>query len=201
MAEPAERDFDVLSARLCEELRPRLSGPYALFGHSMGALLAYGISDRLRESGGMLPTALMVSACAAPSQRMNERFPDEKDAPSLIADLRRHGGTPDELFSNPELLRMTVDLLGADYRICKSFRHCHPPPLPVSIHVFAGREDDISEHRLLAWKHESMTGITLDWFDGGHFFIQRNEASLLDAIAARLKPGGALPLSRRILCA
>lgn len=201
MAESVERDFDVLSARLCEELGPQLSGPYALFGHSMGALLAYGISGKLRESGGKLPTALMVSACAAPSQRMNERFPVEKDDSSLIADLRRHGGTPDELFSNPELLRMTVELLGADYRICKSFGHCHPPPLPVPIHVFAGREDDIDEHRLLAWKHESMTGITLDWFDGGHFFIQRDEASLLDAIATHLKPEGARPLNRRMLCA
>ena len=201
MTEPVLREFDVLSALLCQELLPGLTGPYALFGHSMGALLAYDVVNKLRENKAKMPEALFVSACAAPSGRTDEHFPGEKDTPLLIADLHKHGGTPGELFSDAELLRMTVNLLGADYRICESFQHYNLPPLPVPISVFAGKDDDIEEQRLAAWKYESTMGITLDWFDGGHFFIRQNEASLLNIIVTRLKRERLLSLNREILCA
>lgn len=199
--EPVVRNFDMLSSRLCQELLPGLTKTYAFFGHSMGALLAYDVVNKLRENKARMPTALFVSACGAPSGRTNEYFPSEKDTSSLVADLHKHGGTPGELFLDAELLRMAVNLLGADYRICESFLHPNLPPLPVPIHVFAGKDDDIEAHRLVAWKYESTMDITVDWFEGGHFFIQKNEASLLNTIVTRLKHERLLRLNGEILCA
>lgn len=192
--EPAEEAFESLVARLCDELAPRLlQGRFALFGHSMGALLVYGIANALRARLMPMPSALLVSACAAPSQRTHEHFADKQDEAGLIADLRKQGGTPEEVFENPELLHMTLTVLGADYRVCESFRYRPVSPLPLPLHVFAGRSDEIHEARMQAWQSESAGEFSINWFDGGHFFLRQHEEAFLSLLVRHLAgaPAGA----------
>jgi surfactin synthase thioesterase subunit len=187
-------DFDALADQLCEELAPRLAPatPFALLGHSMGALLAHGLAQRLRERGARLPLALIASGSAAPSRRDTARLQRViGDEAALVADLRRQGGTPEEVFANEELLRLTLDVLGADYRVCASYRHEARAPLPVPLHVLAGRQDEIAPERLAAWSAESTLPMTLDWFDGGHFFVRQQEGAVLAALARHLSAAGA----------
>ena len=74
IAEEPIDDFDRLVARLTEELFPRLPSNYAFFGHSMGALLAYGCTSELTERRIGAPSVLMLACCSAPSRRDNDRF-------------------------------------------------------------------------------------------------------------------------------
>jgi surfactin synthase thioesterase subunit len=190
--EAAEKHFDALIADLCKELEERIAEfpehaeRYALFGHSMGALLAYRLAHSLRAGTLPLPVALLASACAAPSRQDWRRYADKKTRASLIAELRKQDGTPEEVFENPELLSMTLGLLEADYLACASFRHQEPMPLPLPIHVFGGRADAIQVIELEAWIRESAVHFSLDWFDGGHFFIRQNEGVFLSVLANRL---------------
>ncbi|WP_093340195.1 thioesterase II family protein [Variovorax sp. PDC80] len=187
LGEDFVEDFDALVSLLCGEHEVALRGNFALFGHSMGALLAWGIAQRLRATGRPLPRALLVSGSAAPSQRDPDRFVDMDDDEALIADMRKQGGTPEELFASPELLRMTLDTLAADYRVCEGFVHRRAAPLPLPLHVFAGRDDDIQPWRVEAWSAETLdAGFSLDWFEGGHFFIRQHEAQVLAALVRRL---------------
>lgn len=190
--EPFVEDYDVLVGQLCDAVdAPAVAptGRYVLLGHSMGALLAHGLARRLRERSRPLPDALNVSASAAPAMRESIRFQGPLDDASLIADLRRQGGTPDAVFENPELLRMTLDALAADYRVCASFRHEAPGvPLPMPVHVLAGRADAIPPASLAAWAAETTGRFTLDWFDGGHFFIRQQESLVLAALERALRP-------------
>lgn len=190
IGEPYVEDCDRLVAQLCDEHAAALRGRYALFGHSMGALLAYGMAQRQRALSLPLPCALFASASPAPSRRDPERYAGKGDDAALIADLRKQGGTPDEVFASAELLRITLDTLGADYRVCDSFRHGTaagmPVPLPVPLHVLAGRDDDIAPERVEAWRREAGAAFTLDWFDGGHFFIRQHEAQALAAVTRAL---------------
>jgi surfactin synthase thioesterase subunit len=185
-AEGLVRDFDSLVAQVCAEQADAMRGSFAIFGHSMGALLAYGIARRLRASGRALPLALLASGSAAPSRRDPARFAGKTDDESLIADLRKQGGTPEEVFASAELMRITLDVLGADYRVCESFGHAAEAPLPMPLHVFAGRGDDIGAERIQAWSLEAGDVFTLDWFEGGHFFIRQQEAAFLAALSRRL---------------
>lgn len=181
-------DFEALLAVVYAERKVVMQGNFALFGHSMGALLAWGLAQRLHREGLPLPRALLVSGSAAPSHRDPERFVDIDDDQALIADLRKQGGTPEELFESPELMRMTLDTLAADYRVCRSFAPAGSAPLPLPVHVFAGRDDDIAPWRMEAWSGETLAeGFTLNWFDGGHFFIREHEAEVLASLTQHLE--------------
>ena len=184
--EAPERNLDALAALLCDELGPQLPERYAIFGHSMGALLAYRIAHGLRTGSAPLPVALAVSACVAPSLQDWKRYADKTTQASLVAELRKQNGTPEEVFESPELLAMTLGLLGADYRACASFRYQRLLPLPLPIHVFGGREDEIHSDKLEAWREESTVGTSVDWLDGGHFFLRRNEDAFLSVLVKRL---------------
>jgi surfactin synthase thioesterase subunit len=89
---------------------------------------------------------------------------------------------------------MTLSLLGMDYRICASFRYTELAPLPIPIHVFGGRADEISPSRLDAWRFESATDFSLDWFEGGHFFLRQHEEAFLPVLVQRLAGSAVAPL-------
>jgi len=191
LGEPFVEDFQALVKLLCEEIYLRAPGRWAIFGHSMGALLAFGIAARLQSLQATLPEMLFVSASPAPSRRDPDRYPDSGDDAALIADLRRQGGTPQAVFDSPEMLRMTLDTLGADYRVCESFHHWRGPRLPIPIQVFAGRDDLIEPGGMEAWRSETDGDFSLQWFDGGHFFIRQREPQLLRALEHSLDRLGA----------
>ncbi|ATQ70921.1 MULTISPECIES: thioesterase II family protein [Methylosinus] len=186
MGEPFVEDFDRLVAQISDEHAASMRGRYALFGHSMGALLAYCVAQRQHALAGPLPRAVFVSASPAPSRRDPGRFVGKDDDAALIADLRKQGGTPEEVFASSELLRLTLNTLAADYRVCASFRYRAGEPIFAPIHVFAGREDDIAAERIEAWRREAGDVCTLDWFDGGHFFIRQQEQQVIAAVVREL---------------
>jgi surfactin synthase thioesterase subunit len=187
MDEPFIEDFDALVARLCAEQAEAMRGDFALFGHSMGALLAHGVARRLQSLRRPLPHALLASGCEAPSRRDPSRFDSGEDDAALVVELRKQGGTPEAVFASEELMRITLDTLRADRRVCRS--HVHRgnwPPLPLPIHAFAGRQDDIEAPAMAAWSKETRGAFTLDWFEGGHFFLRQHEPAFLAALARRL---------------
>lgn len=192
LAESFVEDFDALVSRICDEQAPAMQGRFALFGHSMGALLASGVARRLQLTGRAMPLALVVSGSPAPSQRDAGRFAGKTSDEHLVADLREQGGTPEEVFASPELMRMTLDALRADYGVCASFSRPPAPPLLLPVHVMAGRQDDIEPTQIDAWAEEAGGVFTVDWFDGGHFFLRQHEAAFLSTLTHRL--GDSVPM-------
>jgi surfactin synthase thioesterase subunit len=189
IAEPAVENYDELVTQLCREHQARARGRYAFFGHSMGALLAYGMTMQWRREGRSLPEVLFVSASPAPSRRDPERYANKEDDAALIADLRKQGGTPDLVLESAEMLRIVLDTLRSDYRVVSSFRRRDEMRLPLPIHVFAGRADEIEGERILAWETETAGGFSVRWFDGGHFFVRRHQTAVLSALVHGLLNG------------
>ena len=179
MGEPLVRDFNEQVQRLCDEQQQALQGRYALFGHSMGALLAHGIARRQHVLARPAPGALFVSASPAPARRDPARFAGLDNRQALLDDMRRQGGTPAEVFDNEELLGLTLSVLSADYQVCASFRPEVGPPLDMPVQAFGGRHDDIAPDALEAWREATSAPSTVHWFDGGHFYLRGHEPMVL----------------------
>lgn len=188
ITEPFVDDFDQLVVQLCEEWADVLRGPYALYGHSLGALLAWGMAQHLRALGAALPAHLFVSASPAPSMRDPDYFKGKDSDEALVEELRRQGGTPEEVLRSAELRRMTLDTLAADYRVGASFRHGRADPLPIPLHALAGRDDDISVEQVRGWGAEATGLFTVEWFEGGHFFIREQQREVLETVVRKLSP-------------
>ena len=210
LGEAAVEDFDTLVQLLTAELARRPDGahqahaahaprealgalgaptagtPFALFGHSMGALLADGIARRLRLAGAPPPVALLLSGSPSPARRDVQRFAGPLDDAMLLAELRRQGGTPDAVRAHAELRRLTLDTLRADYRVCGSCRVTSAPAHAMPLHLFAGRDDAVPPGDVAAWRDEAAGPVTFDTFDGGHFFLRDHEAAFLGVLARRL---------------
>lgn len=181
-AQPHAADLDALAAQLCDRHAADMQGRFVLLGHSMGALLAYRMASQLRQQRRRLPALLIASASPAPALRDPARFDGLDHDDALAADMRKQGGTPEAVFADAELLRLALDTLAADYRLCR--RHCYAaqPPLPVPIAVLAGREDEITPAQVSGWRAETSRGCTETWFDGGHFFIRHQEPAVLEVL-------------------
>ncbi|MFT5756395.1 MAG: surfactin synthase thioesterase subunit [Alteromonadaceae bacterium] len=184
--ETAVEDFDALVQTVISDYQEDMQQPFAFFGHSMGALLAYGISQVLVEKQLVLPKVLLLSACPSPDKFDPSRFPDTHDRDALIANLRQQGGSAKALFDYPELLDMTLNILAADYRLLQGFKYKKTPVLPILMQVLSGRSDIISPEDLLAWQQHSEKELTLHEFNGGHFYIQDQQSLVLKSITQSL---------------
>ena len=128
---------------LLRALLPRLErqdAPYVLFGHSMGALVAFELARGLRHLGAPPPAGLIVSGSRAPERRGAShdlhRLPDE----DFLRELRRFEGLPEEVLRDPELLALTLPALRADFEMIETWQSEPEPPLPVRMAALGGTE-------------------------------------------------------------
>ena len=179
MDEPLQRDIKALAAQLAQEISRDPHTPYALFGHSLGGLLAFELAHALNARNLPAPLALFVSGTAGPARRDVSEYAVEKTDEQLIARLRELQGTAEEALVNPELMQLMLPILRADFLLCGSFSYGERQPLGMPIHVFGGKQDSVRADQLLDWQLEAASGFSLDLFDGHHFFIVQHESAVL----------------------
>jgi surfactin synthase thioesterase subunit len=176
----------VLVQQLCDELAPRIDRPYALFGHSLGATLAFELAHALIARGCPAPRALFPAASAGPSLRPARPRGRALSDAELEAELRSLGGTPPELFEHPQLLELCLPIVRADFQLCEGASPLGLGPLPCPIHAFAGERDRFSVEQMEAWRLETSREFTLTWLDSDHFMLGTHTAQLCAAVAERL---------------
>jgi surfactin synthase thioesterase subunit len=179
MDEPLQTGIAALAARLADEITDELHTPYALFGHSLGGLLAFELVHALRARGLPAPLALFVSATAGPARRDVSDYAVEKSDAQLLDRLRELQGTSESVLANTELMQLMLPILRADFLLCGSFVYGKREPLDMPIHVFGGKQDSVSVEELLDWQEETLTGFSLDMFEGHHFYLVEQQAALL----------------------
>jgi medium-chain acyl-[acyl-carrier-protein] hydrolase len=161
--------------------------PYAIYGHSMGAMLAFELYYTLLEYKRPLPVQLFVSGCRAPHIRKDR--PDISHLPDdlLKEELRKLGGTPAEVLNSKELMDYCLPIIRADFRILEDYRfEKKRVPMTCGVALFGGTSDEISRQELLQWEVHTKGGITLDMFPGDHFFINHVFPDIARAINNRL---------------
>jgi surfactin synthase thioesterase subunit len=163
-----------------------LDHDYALFGHSLGGLLAFEVARRIRDAAGRPPLALFVAGCLAPDAPAP---PPVHDLPRdrLLAWLEDIGGLDPEIARLPDLVEILMPALRADLAVYDTYRHQPAPPLEWPIHVLAGRSDPTATPAdLEAWRAHTTGAFTIHALPGDHFFIHRATAQVLRVVEGRL---------------
>ncbi|WP_101683577.1 thioesterase II family protein [Cupriavidus pauculus] len=186
--EPFAQHIEALAQALADQIGDTVAQPYALFGHSMGALLAYELAHVLAARGLPPPAVTFVSGAEAPACRDPDKHARERSDDELRELLRDLGGTSDIALQSDELMDMVLPVLRADLRMCGRYRPPVRAPLHGAVHVFGGRDDAPSAAALDAWRRETRATCAVEMFDGGHFFVHQQEARLLRCIEAALHP-------------
>jgi medium-chain acyl-[acyl-carrier-protein] hydrolase len=186
LREPAIDDLVQLRERLADALLPALGeAPFAFYGHSFGALLAFELTRELRRRAAPLPRLLIAAGRAAPSRgrSIDPISALADDDAFLDALMRRYGGIPAALRGERELMAILLPTLRADLKIAEGYAYSPEPPLPVAIRAFGGLSDPaVDERALQDWSRETTAGFAVRWFRGGHFFVQEERGELLREI-------------------
>jgi surfactin synthase thioesterase subunit len=175
--EPAYSDLDQLANAVTEMLCEHLAPPFAFFGHSMGALLAYAVTHRLRKRAAAQPTHLLVSALAAPA--LPRRMPPiHLLSPKAFRDrLAVYGGTPAEVLRSDELLQVLLPALRADFAVVETYHYQATEPLACPIIAYGGDQDPgVNYAELEAWHSETTGLFAVRVFPGHHFYMNQSSA-------------------------
>ena len=189
LREPAFTAMGPLVEAAATALRPHLRPPFALFGHSLGALVAFELARWLRREGMTAPACLFASGCRAPQlQRPPERPAHRLPRADFIAELRRFKGTPEAVLDNAELLEVLLPVLLADFAAAETYRYTEEGPLETPITVFGGAEDErVDDDGLAAWAARTAGAFRLHRLRGGHFFLRTDRAFFLQSLSASLQ--------------
>ncbi len=176
-----------LAASIMHEIRPLVDKPFAFFGHSMGAILAFEIARLLRKNRASEPSHLFVAGHSAP--QIARRDPPTYNLPDkeLMEELRHLNGTPKEVLDEPELMKVMLPLIRADFEANETYIYGEEPPLSYPISAYGGLQDhQVSREDLEAWCRQTTVSCTLQLFPGDHFFINTNREILLQTLSREL---------------
>lgn len=181
--EPAIDDWPRLVATACDVVRDRVTGPYALAGHSFGALLAYEVAATLSRTGPG-PALLVAAGRNGPTAGLAHRPLHALDDDRLVESLRRLGGTPAEVLAEPALMRLALPVLRTDLRLAETYARPPRPALACPIAAVVGRHDRMADATgALAWQQETVDRFDLTVVDGGHFILDHPQ--VIAAMTAR----------------
>ena len=185
--EPAFDSIQLLIETLGPAIHSFVQQPFAFFGHSMGAIIAFELTLYLRRKYGLLPSHLFVSGRRAP--QIPKRDPHLYNLPhdEFISELKRLDGTPLEVLEHPELMELMMPLLRADFALVDTYNYSPEPPLDCGITAYGGSQDqEVSVDELQAWQGHTCSAFRLQMMNGGHFFIQREPEDLLRSLNREL---------------
>lgn len=188
LREAPYRRLDLLVDALEAALRPHLDRPFAFFGHSLGALVAFELVRRLRHRGGPLPSHLHVAGRRAPQLPDREPPVSALDDAAFVTELqRRYDGIPRAILDDVELLRLFLPMLRADCELLEGYVYRSEAPLPTPISAYGGRADERARGEdLAAWSVQTIGPFAMDVFAGGHFFLHDAQAELAAAVEREL---------------
>jgi medium-chain acyl-[acyl-carrier-protein] hydrolase len=169
---------------LGEELQPYFDMPFAFFGHSMGALIAFELARKLRRSRGPMPVRLFLSGRRAP--HLPPARPPIYHLPEaeFRQEVRLLQGTPEEVLSNEELMQILLPVLRADFSVCETYVYSAEEPLDLPLSVFGSDNDpEVNRDELEAWRSQTTGAVSLRIFEGNHFFLHPMQSALIKAIA------------------
>jgi medium-chain acyl-[acyl-carrier-protein] hydrolase len=180
--------MESLVRTLATDLEPALDIPFALFGHSLGSLMAFELARELRLRGLNAPVRLFASAHAAPqiprSQTPIHHLPDGEFVEELI---KRYDAIPAIVLADKALMEMFTPVLKSDFQILETYAYRAETPLACPISALGGVLDSsVATSQLESWQEQTSDSFRLHMFSGKHFFLKEVRPQVLRTICSDL---------------
>jgi surfactin synthase thioesterase subunit len=180
--------METLVPPVCEAMAEFLDRPYALFGHSLGAKVAFETSRELRRRGMPEPICFFAAASAGPTVPWIRPLLHSLGDLELLQEIQqRYGGVPHAIFADRELWPLLVPALRADITILETYGYVENPPLSCPITCFCGTGDPMTpEAEASEWQRQTSAEFRLHMLPGDHFFPLQERPRVLKQIATDL---------------
>jgi len=176
-------DLRALLGELTADLGEFLDVPFAFFGHSMGAIITY---EWARSTAGSEMRHLFVSGRRAPHLPNRGRPLYDLSDESLIEELRRMEGVPENILNNDEWRRTSLPILRADFTMMDTYSWAPAAPLSIPISAVGGTQDpNVAIDEIHGWSRHTPR-FRMHLLPGGHFFLRDASAAVLDLVSREL---------------
>ncbi len=182
--EPPFKRMEPLLDALHKPMLELAEVPILLFGHSMGALIAFEMARRLQQTGEhYTPIALFVSAQKSPQLRQEEDAISKLPQAEFLARLNELNGMPPEVLANSELLELLLPTIRADFELTENYRYARGPKLLCPVTAFCGALDRGAPASVMQkWKNMTTEDFRLLELEGDHFFVNSMRRRLLQLL-------------------
>ena len=184
--EPAHDRLEALLDELVPVLAEALDGPYALFGHSMGALIAFEAARRLVAQGAAAPQHLFVSAHGAPHAPYRRRHVGSLPEPEFKNAMASLNGIPKAAVQEAAFLSLLLPTLRADSQLYESYEYTDGAPLPCRLTALVGADDDVPPLDLALWRELNTGPFRIRVIDGGADFVVKQRRQVAEVVRAGL---------------
>jgi medium-chain acyl-[acyl-carrier-protein] hydrolase len=190
ITEPFHASVQAVVADMLSQIKARGGGSeYAIYGHSMGSLVAYELCRALDAEGLPTPATLFVSGRRPPHRCPRSRNIHLLSDAALLREMEKLGGTPKEFFEDPNLIKAFLPIFRSDYRLLERY-HFEPPIQSVAADiVFLYSESDsvVAGADKREWAEYTSSAFSVKSFPGGHFFINEQRVAICDLIVETLE--------------
>ncbi len=180
MGEKLIDNIEVILEEIAENIKDFLDKPFIFFGHSMGALISYELTQKINEKYNAKPLKLYVSAHKAPFLERGGPIMHKLEKNSFVNELKKMNGIPNELLEHTELMDLMLPIIRNDYALCENYTYRGKEKINVPITAFGGKFDkDIKEIDLIKWSEVTDQAFNHFLLDGDHFFITKERERFL----------------------
>lgn len=198
---------DDLMIDLLRSFLAQLDGgsPYAFYGHSLGALVAYRLARALVAQGHAAPAFLAVSGRRSPTCPLPASALWNLPENALIDALRALGGLPESLLASAKWRRLFLPCMRADLRLSDEYQEVPDVPLPLRVIALRGHEDPIvSASELSNWRGVADRNFEQGTVPGAHFFTPKGvrllQRRLQNEMAGLVDSAHPMPQREQPLC-
>jgi len=161
--------------------------PYAIFGHSMGAMVAFDLAKKFTDNVAHKPVHLFLSGLASPRRRFSNKRIHDLSHKDFLCELRSLNGTPPDILENPDILEIFLPAIRADFEAAYYWHIDEYCDLMIPTTIFGGMDDrEIPVEALADWASYTSESVEVNLHPGGHFFIHDEFLAIIDSIRCHL---------------